>query len=314
MRPDALFWIASMTKPMTAAAVMMLVDEGKVALDDPVEKYLPELKGLWVVAEQDGDRLVLKRPAKPVTIRRLLSHTSGMPFASRLEQPTLDRFTLRDGVVSYAMTPLVYEPGSKYQYSNAGINTAGRIIEVVSRMPYEEFMHKRLFDPLGMKDTTFWPNEGQLARLAKAYRPGPPGKGLMETPIGQLRYPLTDRTRQPMPAGGLFSTADDVGRFCRMVLGNGTFEGKQLLTARAVREMTSCQTADLPASYGLGWQTGRKAGERFGHGGAYSTQMAVDPRTGLVLVLLVHHAGFAGKEGGKIHATFLQAATERFGK
>ena len=143
MRRDSLFWIASQSKPMTAAALMMLVDEGKVKLDDPVEKYLPEFKGQWLVAEQGKDRLVLAKPKHPPTIRHILSHTSGLPFSSALERPTLDRLPLEFAVRSYAMTPLLFEPGSKFLYSNAGINTAGRVIEVASGMPYEEFMQKR---------------------------------------------------------------------------------------------------------------------------------------------------------------------------
>src|SRR4051812_445579 len=218
MRPDAVFWIASMSKPITAAALMMLVDEGKVGLDDPIDKYLPEFKDQWLAVEQDKEHVLLKRPKTPVTVRHVLSHTSGMPFKSAMEQPTLDLLPLRDAVRSYALTPLQSEPGTKYQYSNAGINTAGRIIEVVSGMAYEDFLDRRLFGPLGMRDTTFWPSEEQTARLAKAYRPNREKTGLEETKIGQLQYPLKDRKRYPMPGGGLFSTADDVSRFCQMVL------------------------------------------------------------------------------------------------
>ena len=155
MRTDALFWIASLAKPMTAAALMMLVDEGQMQLDDPVETYLPEFKGQW-----------LARPKRPVTVRHLLSHTSGLPFTSALEAPTLDRLPLRDAVQSYAMTPLQFEPGSHYRYSNAGFNTAGRLIEVVSGLPYEEFMRRRLFTPLGMTDTYFKPPESLDIRIA----------------------------------------------------------------------------------------------------------------------------------------------------
>jgi CubicO group peptidase (beta-lactamase class C family) len=171
MTPDTTFWIASMTKPITGAALMILVDEGKVRLDDPVEKFLPEFKTLWLPVEQDQDRLVLKRQEQPITVRQIMSHTSGLAFKSPLEEPTLDGLLLRDAVKSYTLIPLQYEPGTKYVYSNAGINTGGRIIEVVSGMPYEEFMDKRLFRPLGMKDTTFWPNAAQAKRLAKSYRP-----------------------------------------------------------------------------------------------------------------------------------------------
>jgi CubicO group peptidase (beta-lactamase class C family) len=310
MRPDALFWIASQSKSITAAAFMMLVDEGKVSLDDPVEKYLPEFKDQWLSAYRDGDVQLLRKPKHPPTVRQILSHTSGMPFSSAMEVPTLDGLPLRDAVRSYAMTPLQYEPGTGSQYSNAGINTAGRIIEVVSGMPYETFLDRRLFEPLGMKDTTFWPSGGQLDRLAKSYRPNADKTDLVETKIGQLQYPLDDRKRGPMPAGGLFSTAADVGRFCQMVLRGGTFEGKRYLSEGAVKQMTSKQTPDaVKGSYGLGWSTG---GGHFGHGGAYSTNMTIDPRRGLITVFLVQHAGFP-KDGGKSQAAFQKAAEERFG-
>ncbi len=227
MRTDSLFWIASMTKPMTATALMMLVDEGKVKVDDPVEKYLPEFKGQMVVAEQDQDHVLLRNPSHPITVKEVLSHTSGLPFMSRVEGK-IERFPLREAAIVYALTPLNSEPGSKYLYSNAGINIAGRIIEVVSGMPYEEFMEKRLFGPLGMKDTTFWPSEEQLQRLAKSYKPNADKTGLEETPITSLTYPLVDRKRNPCPAGGLFSTATDLSTFCRMILNGGAYERQAL--------------------------------------------------------------------------------------
>jgi len=314
MQADSLFWIASMTKPITAAALMMLVDEGKVKLDDPVEKYLPEFKDQWLAVEQDKDHVLLKRPKHPPTVRHMLNHTSGLPFRSRMEQPTLDHLSLRDATLSYTLTPLQSEPGTRFQYSNAGINTAGRIIEVVSGMPYETFMQKRLFDPLGMKDTTFWPDAKQLTRLAKSYKPNTARTGLEETPITQLQYPLTARKRQPMPAGGLFSTAADVSNFCRLVLAGGEFGGKRLLSEKAVREMTRSQTGDLPQSYGLGWSTAKKTDAPFGHGGAHATNMQVNPQKGLVLVLMMQHAGFPSKDGGRIHPTFVKLAVDQFGK
>jgi CubicO group peptidase (beta-lactamase class C family) len=309
MRADNLFWIASQSKPITAAALMILVDEGKVKLDDPVEKYLPEFKGLWLATERDTNHVLLKRPSHPITVRNVLSHTSGLPFKSELEEPTLDLFPLEARVRSYAMTPLDFDPDSGYRYSNAGINTAGRIIEVVSGMSYEEFLDKRLFEPLGMKDTTFWPNEEQLRRLAKSYKPAVEG-GLEEIKIGQLRYPLDDRQRQPMPAGGLFSTAGDVARFCRMVLSGGAFEGKRYLSEEAAREMTKRQTPEtVKESYGLGWSTG---GGVFGHGGAFTTNMSVDSGRGLITVYMVQHAG--PPEVGQLYGVFAKAAQEAFSK
>ena len=308
---DALFWIASQSKPITATAFMMLVDEGKVSLDDPVQKFLPEFHNQWLAVEHDSDHVLLKKPRRPITIRDILSHTSGLPFASAAEQPTLDLLPLRAGALTYAMTPLQYEPGSKYQYSNAGINTAGRIIEVISGIPYEEFLETRLLRPLGMKDTTFWPNDEQLLRLAKSYKPNRAGNGLDETTVGQLKYPLNDRKRQPMPAGGLFSTAHDLARFCQMILNGGIFEGKRLLSEKSVAELTRKQTPKpLNDGYGLGWAT---SGGSFGHGGAYSTNMTIDRDRGLIYVFNVQHAGFPGN-GGQSFEAFKKAAEKEFGK
>ncbi len=303
MRSDSLFWIASQSKPITAAALMILVDEGKVKLDDPVEKYLPEFKAIEVEVNK-----MRKKPASAITVRQVLSHTSGMPFKSDFEKPTLDLYSLKDRVASYAKTPLMSEPGANWSYSNAGINTAGRIIEVVSGMSYEDFLDKRLFEPLGMKETTFWPNEEQLGRLAKSYTPTQDKADLKELNIGQLKYPLNDRKqRTPMPAGGLFSTATDVARFCQMMLNKGEFNGKRILSEDAVKQLTSKQTGDLPNNYGLGFSTG----PTFGHGGAMSTGMTVDPGKGLITVWLVQHAGYA-KNGNNSQGAFRKAAEERF--
>jgi CubicO group peptidase (beta-lactamase class C family) len=303
-----MFWIASQSKPITATALMMLVEEGKVKLDDPVEKYLPEFKGQMVLAEQDENHRLLKKPVHPITVRNILSHTSGLPFSSPLETPTLDLYPLEARVRSYAMAPLQFEPDSKYQYANAGINTARRIIEVVSRMPYVEFLDKRLFEPLGMKDTTFWPNDEQVSRLAHSYKPGANNTGLEAINVGQLRYPLTDRAhRLPMPAGGLFSTAADVARFCRMILRGGELDGKRYLSEASVKEMTSKQTGALPDGYGLGWSTGGAGPDWFGHGGAYSTNMTIDAKRGLIFIWMVQHAGYPG-DGGKAQDAFKNVA------
>jgi CubicO group peptidase (beta-lactamase class C family) len=310
LKPDAIFWIASQSKPITTSALMILVDEGKVRLDDPVERFLPEFKDLWVVTERDPEHVLLKRPGHPITVREILSHTSGMPFTSALEQPTLDTLPLRVAVGSYRMTPLQFEPGTKYQYSNAGINTAGRIIEVVSEIPYEEFLNKRLLEPLGMKDTTFWPTEAQLARLAKSYRPNADKNGLEEITVTQLKYPLNDRTtRYPMPAGGLFSTAHDLVCFCQMIMAGGVFEGKRYLSEESVKQMTSRHSTErVKPNYGLGWDSD---GSTFGHAGAYATDMRIDPKRGLITIFLVQHAGFPGK-GDQSRGAFIDAARKRW--
>ncbi len=312
MSADAMFWIASQSKGMTATAVMMLVDEGKIKLDDPVEKYLPEFRGQMVVAEKDGEHVLLRKPSHPITVREVLSHMSGLPFSSAIEVPTLDGLPLASAVRSYAMTPLQTEPGTHYQYSNAGINTAARILEVVAGMPYEDFMQKRLFDPLGMKDTTFWPSESQVRRIAKSYRPDAEKKNLVEITVGQLIYPLTDRTRRfPMPAGGLFSTAQDTARYCQMMLRGGEWNGKRLLSEAAFKELTRRQTPEsVKDSYGFGLAVGS---DGFGHGGAFATNMEIRPSKGIVMIWMVQHAGFPG-EGGKAQGVFKHWATQRFGQ
>ena len=307
---DALFWIASMSKPITGVGLMVLVDEGKVNLDDPASKYLPELGDVWVEAFKDKDAVLLKRPKTPITVRMLMTHTSGMPFTSALEQPTLDLHSLKDSTRSYAMTPLAFEPGTKFAYSNCGINAAGRIIEVVSKMPYEEFMEKRVFAPLGMVDTTFVPTAEQMKRLATSYKPTAKKDNLEETNIWALAYPLTRKDRRPMPGGGLFSTAADVGTFCQMVLNGGEWKGKQILSPSAVAEMTKRSTpASIPQSWGIGWALDPNG---YGHGGAYATQMAVDTKRGLVTVFLVQHNGFAG-DGARSYGVWKQAAEAAFG-
>ena len=324
MTADSLFWIASMSKPITGAAVMILVDEGKLSIDDPVEKYLPEFAGQMVNIAQSGDLAVLKKPARPITIKDVLSHTSGLPHLSRAEKQ-IDTLTLKEAGISYALSPLMFEPGSKYQYSNAGINTAGRIIEVVSGVPFEQFLDERFFKPLGMKDTTFWPNDEQSKRIAKSYKPNAAKNDLEETPISQLTYPLNNRQRGPSPGGGYFSTASDLAAFCRMVMNGGVHDGKRIISEASIRTMTSTQTGDLlnqgkgENGYGLGWSTSRKANNDTvipgpcGHGGAQATNMNVDPQRGLITVWMVQHAGYPG-DGGKAQGAFNKAAVDAFAK
>ena len=322
MRTDALFWIASMSKPIAATALMMLVDEDKVRLDDPVQKYLPQFAPSIIAVTSDGAGAHLQALRHAVTIRNLLSHSSGIPFSSSIETPTLDVYALATRVQSYALEPLMFEPGSDYVYSNAGINTAGRIVEVVSGQSYEAFLQTRLFAPLGMIDTTFWPNAAQVARLAKSYKVNALGTDLEEITITQLHYPLTDRAhRYPMPAGGLFSTASDLAKFCQMLLNGGTYTGRRFLSEAAIREMSSSQLSEAvlqkrfssrsgptdPTGYGLGWSTYPSGA--FGHGGAYATNLRIDPEHGLATVWLIQHASFPG-EGAKSHAVFEKAAVE----
>jgi CubicO group peptidase (beta-lactamase class C family) len=311
MRDYTVFWIASQSKPITSAAFMMLVDEGKVSLDDPVEKYLPEFHGQMVIAEKDDEHVLLRRPKHPISVRNILTHTSGLPFSTPLEGP-LDQYPLSARVRSYAMAPLDFEPDSKFQYSNAGINTAARIIEVVEGKSFESFLDERLFRPLLMKDTTFWPTDEQVARMAKSYKANSDKSGLEETSIDQLHYPLPDRLQRfPMPAGGLFSTARDIARFYQMLLNGGELDGRRYLTESSVKTMTSRQTPqELKDSYGFGLFV---TPPTFGHGGAYATNTLADSESGLIRIWLVQHASFVG-EGEKAQGVFMQAALDKYKK
>jgi CubicO group peptidase (beta-lactamase class C family) len=311
MRADSLFWIASVSKPMTATALMMLVDEGKVNLDDPVEKYLPEFKGQMVYRIRPALGQTGTVPIKPselvpadhpILVREILSHTSGLPFRSAAQPGALDLLPLKDAVRSYADEPLLFQPFTDYSYSNEGLNTAARIIEVVTGMPYEQFMQQRLFDPLGMSYTTFWPSPEQTGRIATTYRLSKrdsllEATSLEATPIDQLTYPLSDRQhRYPMPAGGLFSTASDMEKFCRMILNGGVLDGKRYLSERALRQMTSTQNGGLGGTdYGFGWAVSNGT---FGHGGAYKNAIDIDPATGRILVFMVQQNGPWGTPAG----------------
>ena len=312
MSLDSIFWIASQSKSMTAVAVMSLVDQKKIALDDSVSKYLPEFSRQLAFVQKQEKRTVLEPPIRPITIRDILSHMSGLPFRSELEQPTLDALPIKVAVGSYALSPLQAHPGMKYQYSNAGIKTAARVLEVVTGQSYESYMDDFLFGPLGMKDTTFWPTSDQVSRIANSYRPNKGKNGLEKTMITQLTYPLSNRlNRFPMPGGGLFSTARDTSKFCQMMLNKGVWKGKRYLSENAFEELTKKQTPDsIKLKYGLGFSLGDGS---FGHGGAHSTNMEIRQKDGIALIWMVQHAGFP-KNGRNAQSEFKSWAINQFAK
>lgn len=327
MKQDALFWIASMTKSMTSMAVMMLVDEGKVSIDDPVEKHLPEFKGQMVLGETTADQVTLKKPQRPITLKDLLTHTSGLISKSPLENEAIDALTLREAVLTYALSPLQFEPGSKWSYCNPGISTLSRIIEVVSGKPYAEFMQERLFTPLGMKDTTFWPDQKQVLRLAKSYKQNAAKNKLNATTVTYVSSPLSDPKMMPLAADGLFSTAEDLAKFYQMVLNGGVADGRRYLKEETLKLMVTNQTGDMKVSFtegmqmGLGFHivnkpqraTGALSPGSFGHGGAYGTQAWIDPEKKLIMILLIQRAGI-NTDASAMRGAFQKAAVERFGK
>jgi CubicO group peptidase (beta-lactamase class C family) len=295
MPVNAMFWIASTSKPMTVTVFMMLVDEGKVSLNDPVEKYLPEFHGQMVKGSKESSQLA---PAShPILVREILSHTSGLPFKSAAQPGALDTLSLKDQVLSFAAEPLMFQPGTSWSYSNEGIDTAARIIEVITGMPYEKFMQQRLFWPLGMKDTTFWPDDEQIARIAGNYKLDPATKDLAKAPISQLTYPLDDHQhRFPMPAGGLFSTAADVSTFCRMILNGGVLNGVRYISPASLHAMTTVQNGGKTGTdYGFGWGISKNG---FGHGGANKNAMEINTETGRIFIFMVQQDGPWGTPDG----------------
>jgi CubicO group peptidase (beta-lactamase class C family) len=283
---DNVFWVASMTKMFAGASIMMLVDEGKVSLDDPVTNYIPQLAKWMVAEEKDDNHVLLKRLVRPVTIRHLLSHTSGLTGMSELQKVTgADSTPLKARALSSVTGPLQWQPGDKYVYGNQGMNIAARIVEIVSGLPYEQFLQKRFFDPLEMTETTFWPGDAQIARLAGAYGPNKHKDGYARGGIDFLTKPFHDRVhRFPEAAGGLFSTTHDVFRYGLMLANDGELDGKRYLSHAAMDELRKKQTGATGVGYSLGYHL---RNGMFGHDGAYGTDLSVNPTNGMVAIFMV---------------------------
>jgi CubicO group peptidase (beta-lactamase class C family) len=304
MRKDALFRIASMTKPITAIGIMILVDEGKLSVDDPVEKYLPEFRGQQLVVSREGDTVTLKKPSRSITVRDLLTHTSGL--TGRLPDGLADLYarrnrTLAEAVMAFSQRPLEFEPGTRWAYCNPGIDTLGRIIEVVSGDSYEGFLEKRVFRPLDMVNTTFYPNADQRERLAQLYDK----KNGKLVPASNPSIGVAEDARYPLPAGGLCSTGADLARLYQMMLGRGALGNTRVLSNPSVQVMTQLQTGELTAGFtsgmgfGYGWAVVRTptgvtemlSEGSYGHGGAFGTQGWIDPPKDLFVILLIQRVG-----------------------
>jgi CubicO group peptidase (beta-lactamase class C family) len=314
MQPDSLFWIASMTKPVTAVAVLMLQDEGKLNVADPVAKYIPAFAELKTPSG---------KPAN-LTITQILTHTSGLGEASA--EGARNAKTLSDLIPLYLAAPMQYEPGAKWQYTQSGINVASRIVEVVSGLSFDAFTQQRIFDPLGMKNTTFYPAPGTVVT---AYAKNRTTGELEMTPP---RADFGVRNRPPLGNGGLYSTGPDYARFCRMLLGGGVLEGKRYLSANAMQLLTTVQTGSLPCGFfqaaeyanrgtNYGWGIGtcvlRTPHEgvaamlspgTFGHGGAWGTQAWIDPVRGVAYILMVQRSNFPNSDASDVRRAFQQTA------
>jgi CubicO group peptidase (beta-lactamase class C family) len=322
MQRDTIFQIMSMSKPMAGAAIMMLVDEGRVRLIDPVETYLPEFHGQMLAVQENG-QTTLRKPARPITVRDLMMHCSGLP--GEISDPggrlvVKMHLTIEQAVKLTAQQPLQFEPGTRWQYSNPGIATLGRIVEVVSGMKYEEFLAKRLFAPLGMVDSFIFLPADRHARLAAVYclKDGHMVKAGADI-LGGDPYQFRAGAVYAAPDFGVYSTATDLSHFYQMMLNKGTYNGKRILSPAAIETMTMVQTGDIKAGwvpgtgFGLTWEvTKDPLGTVFGlglgafhHGGAFGTFGYIDPKRDLVGVYLTQ---WTGSDSTATRDRFLQIA------
>ncbi len=249
MTEDTIFRIYSMTKPIASVALMTLYEEGRFQLEDPVELYVPEFKGLKVFAGGDADRYAVREAARPMTVRDLLMHTSGLvgnfderPVTQLYRRAGLQAIretgTLADLVAKLAELPLVCDPGSAWNYS-LSTDIVGYLCEVIGGLPFDRFLQERIFGPLGMRDTGFHVPADQLHRFAANYQRGGEGEAsyvLIDRPDESSLY---GRPRTYFSgSGGLVSTAADYLRFCRMLLGGGELDGARILGPRTLAFMT----------------------------------------------------------------------------
>lgn len=205
--------------------------------------------------------------------------------------------------------PLQTQPGDKYAYGSQGTNIAARIVEIVGGMPYEDYLQKRFFDPLGMKETTFWPSEAQIARLAGAYGPTKKKDGYARGNIGFVTKPYSDRVhRFPEAGGGLFSTTHDIFRYGLMLANDGELDGKRYLSHGAMGELRKEQTGNTKVNYSLGYHL---RNGMFGHDGALGTDLSVHPKTGLVAIFM---AQCTSGDQWAARDLFLKTATRIFSK
>ena len=315
MPTDAMFRICSMTKPITSVAVMMLYEEGKFLLDDPVSKYLPEFKNSKVLVKPASGATYTIPATKEITIRDLLRHTSGITYQWNDDLgPMYEKADVASGLLPYdgtigasvkhlAALPLLFNPGDRFEYS-LGVDVLGRLVEVVSGKPLDEFFRTRIFEPVGMKDTYFFPPDNKLDRLTTAYTYYP-DKGLNRFPDTPIRegnfvysadYPSRGTKKLFSGGAGLVSTAMDYARFCQMMLDDGKVGNTRLLSRKSVELMTHDQLGKISADMGFGLGFGvdgvkvplselGSAGS-YNWGGFFYTGFSIDPKEQMIVVFM----------------------------
>ena len=317
MAAGTIFRIASMTKPIVGVAIMMMIEEGRLHLNDPVSRYIPEFRGMKVGVAQaampgagqagggrgSAELAFYTVPAqREITIKDLLTHVSGLG-SGPMGNSGIEKVARRDGdkladyIPRLGGTALEFQPGSRWTYSpGAGFETLGRIVEITSGMPLDQFFRKRIFDPLGMKDIAFWPTDAQWPRVATVYARSPNGLTKSPTPNDTLGRNVYFRG-----SGGLFSTAEDYIPLGIMLANGGELNGKRLLSRKTVEMMSAAHVPDtLPGrpageGYGLSVRVVTNHAARgtmlsdgtFGWTGAQGTHFFVDPKEQLVGVLMV---------------------------
>jgi CubicO group peptidase (beta-lactamase class C family) len=336
MANDTLFRMASMTKPITSVAVMMLFDEGGLALDDPVSKFLPEFTNMRVL-KGDGSRDTVAAQ-REVTVRHLLSHTSGLTYEFIAEEPLATMYrekgvsngiietegTVADLTKKLGSLPLVHQPGEKWSYGQS-TDVLGRLVEVVSGMSLDGFLRDRIFTPLGMKDTAFFPPEDKEARLAAVYE-WSESEGLRRLPDepirqGHLEYSTTFPFKGPRTffsgGGGLVSSAPDYYRFAQMLRNGGELDTVRILKPETVALMRENQIGDLdmgpdPTRFGLGLSIrtvsdGEGGRGTYGWSGFFHTTFWIDPENDLIGMFL---SQLRQPEGKDLQREFRRAVYE----
>ena len=313
MPKDAIFRICSMSKPIVSTAVMMLYEEGRFLLEDPVSKYLPEFRNPRVLVKPASDQPYTIPATKEITIRDLLRHTSGLTYQwnADLGQAYMDanvasglmQFdgTIGDSVKRLGALPLLFNPGDRWEYS-LSVDVLGRLVEVVSGMPLDQFLKARILDPLGMKDTCFFLPDDKVARLATAYTYYDE-KGLARFPdkpiaegafVYSADYPYRGPKKLFSGGAGLVSTAMDYARFCQMMLGGGALGDVRILSRKSVELMSHDQLGKIDPGMGFGLGFGvdgvkaplKELGSpgSFNWGGFFYTQFVIDPKEDMIVI------------------------------
>ncbi|MCQ2118473.1 MAG: beta-lactamase family protein [Bacteroidales bacterium] len=286
---DDVFMQCSQTKGFCGVTIAKLVEEGKISLDDPVSKYLPEFAELWVLdSEKDGVR-TLHKAKNVLTVRMCLNHTGGFPFETSAKRPDVrgggwsGGAPLRQNASVAAASPIMFEPGTRESYSNTGIDIGAAVVEVVTGMKWEDYLKKEVLDPLGMKSSWFWPTDKQLKKQVEMYevRAGQPAEYVLEA--GNQQRPYNDSHVFASAGAGLWTTAADQLKFYKMLMNLGVGDnGVRILKEETVKSILAVSTRpDGFGGYSLGLTAPVVDGENewFGHGGAWGTSCVVNWHT-----------------------------------